>query len=120
MKQFLITLCMFIATISSQAACPEKGMWFPTENRSITNQQGSEFAVLSLAADYESCQLQLQAVENLVIVIRAESGGLVYMEKISTPSPLTHGISLTHLKPGIYTLELNLGSEKWENQFIIK
>ena len=120
MKQLLITFFMFFAIISSQAACPEKGMWYPTEDRSITTQDGTEIATLSLAADYESCQIQLEAVEDLIVVIRTESGESVYMDKVSTASALTYGISLKNLKPGMYTLELNLGSEKWDNEFIIK
>ena len=111
---------MFIATISSNAACPDRGSWYPSEDRSITNENGTEIAILSLAADYESCQIQLQAVQDLIVVIRTESGESVYMEKISTASPLTYGISLKDLKPGMYTLELNLGSKKWDNEFIIK
>ena len=120
MKQLLITFFMFFAIISSQAACPEKGMWYPTEDRSITTQDGTEIATLSLAADYESCQIQLEAVEDLIVVIRTESGESVYMDKVSTASALNYGISLKSLKPGMYTLELNLGSEKWDNEFIIK
>ena len=120
MKQLLITFVMFIATISSYAACPDKGAWLPNEDRSITTQNGTEIATLSLAADYESCQIQLEAVEDLIVVIRTESGESVYMDKVSTASALTYGISLKNLKPGMYTLELNLGSEKWSNEFIIK
>ena len=120
MKQFLITLFIFITAISSQASLPGIGMWDPSEDRSITIQDGTEIATLSLAADYESCQIQLDAIKDLVVVIRTESGESVYMDKVSTASALTYGISLKDLKPGMYTLELNLGSEKWNNEFIIK
>ena len=120
MKQLLITFFIFIAAISSQAGSPGIGMWHPTEDRSITTQNGTEIATLSLAADYESCQIQLEAVEDLIVVIRTESGESVYMDKVSTASALNYGISLKSLKPGMYTLELNLGSEKWDNEFILK
>ena len=120
MKQLLITFFLFIVAISSYASSPSIGSWLPGEDRSITIQNGTEIATLSLAADYESCQIQLDAIKDLVVVIRTESGESVYMDKVSTASALTYGISLKDLKPGMYTLELNLGSEKWNNEFIIK